>query len=194
MKNLKILFVFGLLFLALCIFYFEGRLVYSIDESLPTSNKLNATSINRLFSSKNYIANNTNNSSNNFNSLQHHFNSSSSNSATNNKNSHDNDNNKNVLIATIHQEPANNVLKTPKKSSPTVQVKEQTAANLKPNCSLWKIPSRLEIPEDPLIKLDPNVYLYPGLDGGPNNQIKGFYQAIYLAIRLNRFVTIVKSL
>ena len=54
------------------------------------------------------------------------------------------------------------------------------------NCSLWKLPERFQATYDPLIKLDGGLYLYPGLASGPNNQIKGFYHSIYLAIRLNR--------
>ena len=187
------LLVCGMLVLALYLFYFNGRLVYSIVEIFPTSINLNATSINRLFGSKNYSnANNTNNNSDNFNNLQRHFNSNCGNSATNNNNSYNNDHNKTVLNKTVHQKQANDVLKKPKKSNPRVQVKEQADASFKQNCSLWKIPSRLEITEDPLIKLNPRSYLYPGLDGGPNNQIKGFYQAMYLAVRLNRFVVYLK--
>jgi len=59
-------------------------------------------------------------------------------------------------------------------------------AHLRQNCTLWKIPSNLAISRDPQIKLNPNLFLYPGMTGGPNNQIKGFYQSIYLAIQLNR--------
>jgi len=38
----------------------------------------------------------------------------------------------------------------------------------------------------PVIKLDPGRFLYPGLVYGPNNQICGLHDAIYLSIRLNR--------
>ena len=178
MKRFKnYLLVYVMFVLALYLFCFDRRLVYSIVEPWSKNHKSSATSL---------VDNNNNN-----NNLQHQPDSNSSNRNTN-SNNNINDNKKNAL--NDHQKQANDVLKAPKKSSPTVQVKEQTAANLKPNCSWWKITSHLEIPEDPLIKLHPNLYLYPGLDGGPNNQIKGFYQAMYLAIRLNRFVAFVKSI
>ena len=38
----------------------------------------------------------------------------------------------------------------------------------------------------PQIKLDPDRYLYPGIVYGPNNQIVGLIQSIYIAIKLNR--------
>ena len=58
---------------------------------------------------------------------------------------------------------------------------------MKQDCSLWKIPDRLNVSKKPLIKLNPSLYLYPGMVGGPNNQIVRFIQAIYLAVRLNRY-------
>jgi len=67
-----------------------------------------------------------------------------------------------------------------------IDLKSYTTAHSGQNCSLWMIPRRLNIPRDPLIKLNPNLFLYPGMVGGPNNQIKGFHQSIYLAIKLNR--------
>jgi len=39
----------------------------------------------------------------------------------------------------------------------------------------------------PLLRLDPTRFLYPGLVGGPNNQLCGLMDSIYLAIRLNRY-------
>ena len=57
-----------------------------------------------------------------------------------------------------------------------------------PDCSSWEIPSNWKSENNPLIKLDPKRFLYPGLLYGPNNQITGFKETIYLAIRLNRLV------
>ena len=56
------------------------------------------------------------------------------------------------------------------------------------DCSLWEIPSNWKSENNPLIKLNPERFLYPGLMYGPNNQITGFKETIYLAIRLNRLV------
>jgi len=39
----------------------------------------------------------------------------------------------------------------------------------------------------PLLQLDPTRFLYPGLVGGPNNQLCGLLDSVYLAIRLNRY-------
>ena len=65
------------------------------------------------------------------------------------------------------------------------RIKETTTAK-EHDCSMWEFPKLFGATYDPLIKLDRDLYLYPGLRGGLNNQIKGFYQSIYLAIRLNR--------
>lgn len=40
----------------------------------------------------------------------------------------------------------------------------------------------------PAIELDRNRFLYPVLTNGPNNQLIGFRDAVYLAIRLNRTI------
>ncbi|XP_076817899.1 uncharacterized protein LOC143463324 isoform X1 [Clavelina lepadiformis] len=59
------------------------------------------------------------------------------------------------------------------------------------NCTLWEpyrddliatLPSR--------IQLNPSRFLYPGFYGGPNNQIMGLLQSIYVAIRLNRTLVV----
>ncbi|CAK8693089.1 unnamed protein product [Clavelina lepadiformis] len=57
------------------------------------------------------------------------------------------------------------------------------------DCDLWKIGDDWT-PKAPQISLDPNKFLYPGLFGGPNNQIYGLRQSVYLAIRLNRTVVL----
>ena len=68
----------------------------------------------------------------------------------------------------------------------TVTATKEVATAKEQDCSMWKFPEHFEATYDPLIKLDRDLFLYPGLVGGPNNQIRGFYQSIYLAIRLNR--------
>nr|XP_039270219.1 uncharacterized protein LOC120344942 [Styela clava] len=40
----------------------------------------------------------------------------------------------------------------------------------------------------PLINLDPNRFIYPVLTNGPNNQLIGLRDTLYLAIRLNRTI------
>ena len=54
------------------------------------------------------------------------------------------------------------------------------------SCSLWTFPSELKVYDNPRIKLDPNRYLYGGNVQGPNNQIVGLIESIYMAIKLNR--------
>ena len=55
------------------------------------------------------------------------------------------------------------------------------------NCTLWE-PYRDDLitPFSTRIKLNPSRFLYPGFYGGPNNQIMGLHQSIYVAISLNR--------
>jgi len=40
---------------------------------------------------------------------------------------------------------------------------------------------------EPRIKLDSKRFLYPAVFNGPSNQVIQFWQAVYAAIRLNRF-------
>ena len=54
------------------------------------------------------------------------------------------------------------------------------------SCSLWTFPRELKVYDNPRIKLDPNRYLYGGNVQGPNNQIVGLIESIYIAIKLNR--------
>ncbi|XP_076817900.1 uncharacterized protein LOC143463324 isoform X2 [Clavelina lepadiformis] len=59
------------------------------------------------------------------------------------------------------------------------------------NCTLWE-PYRDDLitPFSTRIKLNPSRFLYPGFYGGPNNQIMGLHQSIYVAIRLNRTLVV----
>ena len=59
--------------------------------------------------------------------------------------------------------------------------------NVVTNCFLWKIPDKnWEENKKPLVILNPQKFLFSGLWGGPNNQITGLKEAVYLAIKLNR--------
>nr|CAB3263285.1 uncharacterized protein LOC108950060 [Phallusia mammillata] len=59
------------------------------------------------------------------------------------------------------------------------------------DCLLWdKQPNLWDIDLEPQIKLDSTKFLYPGLIWGPNNQIVGLWQSIYLALRLNRTLVV----
>ena len=69
-------------------------------------------------------------------------------------------------------------------STSTASIKK----NLNSNCTLWRFPSEVDTDRTPRLQLDPNRFLYPGLIWGPNNQIKGLQQAVYLAIKLNRYL------
>ena len=89
----------------------------------------------------------------------------------------------NESVTTLYRNKALQSRLTFKSTATTT--KEVTTAK-EQDCSMWKFPERFEATFDPLIKLDRDLYLYPGLIGGINNQIKGFHQSIYLAIRLNR--------
>ena len=54
------------------------------------------------------------------------------------------------------------------------------------NCLLWKFDDDWDIKETPEIQLDPNKFLYPGLDSGPNNQVMGLEKTMIMSIILNR--------
>ncbi|XP_076824685.1 uncharacterized protein LOC143470435 [Clavelina lepadiformis] len=61
------------------------------------------------------------------------------------------------------------------------------------NCSLWgAYPNQLITSLASQIKLNPKNFLYPGLFGGPNNQLMGLLQSIFVAIRLNRTLVVPK--
>ena len=60
--------------------------------------------------------------------------------------------------------------------------------NTDQKCKLWQFSQAVKTYENPQIKLSPNLFLYPGLLAGPNNQIVGLLHSMYLAIRLNRLV------
>ncbi|CAK8678797.1 unnamed protein product [Clavelina lepadiformis] len=58
-------------------------------------------------------------------------------------------------------------------------------------CSLWKEDEENSIfTFIPQIRLHPGRFLYPGSYGGPNNQIMGLLQSVFLAIRLNRTLVV----
>ena len=64
----------------------------------------------------------------------------------------------------------------------------KTEINADQKCKLWQFQSAVKTYENPQIKLNPDLFLYPGLLAGPNNQIVGLLHSMYLAIRLNRLV------
>nr|XP_018670283.1 uncharacterized protein LOC108950060 [Ciona intestinalis] len=55
-----------------------------------------------------------------------------------------------------------------------------------PTCASWRTGINWSKPVKPTVHLNSEKYLYPGLIWGPNNQIVGLWQSMYLAIRLNR--------
>ena len=67
-----------------------------------------------------------------------------------------------------------------------LEIKLAVSVSSKSNCEFWKYPHRIEFNGSSFITLDPKRFLYPALIWGPNNQIKGLQQAVYLAIKLNR--------
>ena len=76
-----------------------------------------------------------------------------------------------------------------KKNQLTITPSEayRKSLNVVTNCFLWKIPDKKwEGNKKPLVILNPQQFLFPGLWGGPNNQITGLKEAVYLAIKLNR--------
>ena len=56
------------------------------------------------------------------------------------------------------------------------------------DCSAWTFPATFKEIKDPQIVLNSDKFLFPGLIWGPNNQIIGLKNSIYLAIALNRYV------
>ena len=58
------------------------------------------------------------------------------------------------------------------------------------NCSDWAFPTTFKEIKHPKIILNSNRFLYPGLIWGPNNQIIGLKNSIYLAIKLNRYAVL----
>ncbi|CAK8692918.1 unnamed protein product [Clavelina lepadiformis] len=60
------------------------------------------------------------------------------------------------------------------------------------DCNSWEIDQDWTPRQSPQISLDPDNFLYPGLYGGPNNQIFGLRQSVYLAIRLSRTLVVPK--
>ncbi|XP_076813384.1 uncharacterized protein LOC143459948 [Clavelina lepadiformis] len=85
------------------------------------------------------------------------------------------------------------------KTSGTIRVVFPSAASssnmypsnkIKVNCSTWRKPLRNVSALSSQIILAPDRFLYPGLIWGPNNQIVGLFQSIYVAIRLNRTLVV----
>ena len=101
------------------------------------------------------------------------------------KHHEDNDfqDNVNKSVTTLYR---NKTLQSRLTFKPTATSTEEAKTAKEQDCSMWEFPERFNATYDPLIKLDRDLYLYPGLKGGLNNQIKGFHQSVYLAIRLNR--------
>ncbi|XP_076815081.1 uncharacterized protein LOC143461157 isoform X2 [Clavelina lepadiformis] len=58
------------------------------------------------------------------------------------------------------------------------------------NCSTWRKPLHNVSALSSQITLAPDRFLYPGLIWGPNNQVIGLFQSIYVAIRLNRTLVV----
>ena len=56
------------------------------------------------------------------------------------------------------------------------------------DCSEWAFPATFKEIKGTQIVLNSDKFLYPGLIWGPNNQIIGLKNSIYLAITLNRYV------
>ena len=54
------------------------------------------------------------------------------------------------------------------------------------DCFTWKYSKLQNKKKTPAVKLDPKRILYPGIVWGPNNQLKGLKESIYLAVRTNR--------
>ena len=65
-------------------------------------------------------------------------------------------------------------------------LRSQLSENTATNCTMWHFPDQIKTYKYPKIILDPKRFLYPGLANGPNNQINGLINAIYLSIVLNR--------
>ena len=65
---------------------------------------------------------------------------------------------------------------------------EKTENDTDQTCKIWNFSQKLKTYDNPQIKLNHDLFLFPDVVGGPNNQIKGLIHAMYLAIRLNRLV------
>ena len=56
------------------------------------------------------------------------------------------------------------------------------------SCPKWDLDYSQEV--EPMINLDRNKFISPVLPYGPNNQLRGFREAVWLAIRLNRTLVV----
>ena len=73
-----------------------------------------------------------------------------------------------------------------KRFDPATFAKTHKAIFAKESCACQCICTNWSTAVVPQIQLDPNRFFYPGLVGGPNNQLVGLLESIYIAIRLNR--------
>lgn len=60
--------------------------------------------------------------------------------------------------------------------------------NIDPACPIWDINYAKDV--QPMINLNKNKFITPVLPYGPNNQLRGFRETVWLAIRLNRTLVI----
>ena len=93
------------------------------------------------------------------------------------------------FISSRQQTITNSIDDLIKKNQLTIIPSEASkmSLNVVTNCFLWKIPEEnSEGNKKPFVILNPKKFLFPGLWGGPNNQVTGIKEAVYLAIKLNR--------
>ena len=88
------------------------------------------------------------------------------------------------LLSKLSQKPLASI--TNLTQSKRLVRKSAVSTKSKSNCEFWKYPYRVEFNGSSFLTLDPKRFLYPALIWGPNNQINGLQQAVYLAIKLNR--------
>ena len=60
------------------------------------------------------------------------------------------------------------------------------------NCDCWNSSYPRNKTKVPMITLDPDKLMYPYPPWGPNNQMGAFMNAVYLSIRLNRSVALIR--
>ena len=89
-----------------------------------------------------------------------------------------------LLLSKLSQKPPASITKLAQ--SKELITKLAVSASSKSNCKFWKYPNQVEFNGSSFFTLDPKRFLYPALIWGPNNQIKGLQQSVYLAIKLNR--------
>ena len=79
---------------------------------------------------------------------------------------------------------------------PTIETSEYEDGDLKiPADDSGKLPEPVlvePIYSNPVLKLRPDFFVLPILQNGPNNQLVGFRETIFLAIKLNRTVVLPK--